>query len=530
MTAPTPNLPEIPTSIPAPSGEGADCPITGIFTEQEVEDDAGLYSDDGLPHIFYDPSTKDFLIPDSQKGYVRVPKETVNTLLSELGYSPKEFAKVKMAIQMSHNVDYFGPLAGYEAGFYKEFRALIRDSPTFVQPCAGPWPLLKEVLENLLGPVQLPYLFGWLRVSIEMYRTKIPLPGQALVVCGPAGAGKNLLRYLISVMLGGPNRVKHPYQFMTGKTPFNGDLFAGETLAIEDESESRDIRARLAFGANIKMIVANEDQRFHRKYGEPITLRPLWRLIVSLNDDPERIMVLPPMGEDIEDKIMLFRAERHPMPMPTNTPEQRAAFRMALVAELPAFVDFLLGWEIPDNMVSPRYGVRHYHHPVLLTSLACTSPERHMLEMIDETLFAPGRYHGAWDGRAVELARELKDRGNPCSREAEKLLAHVNSCGTYLGRLERIEPERFSQRSVNGYTYWTIQPPPQDRAGGIPSGNSGGPLPSSKSSLTAQQRAHIDKVIEAGAKRKERLSSPSVGERKPVLPGLTGELRAAGWI
>jgi DNA helicase TIP49 (TBP-interacting protein) len=127
-------------------------------------------------------------------------------------------------------------------------------------------------------------------VALEMFRTRIWQAGQVVALCGPVGAGKTLLRLIITEMLGG--RVAFPHSFMTGRTAFSGDLFGAETLAIEDQQESIDIRARRHFGAAIKDLAVNRDQRCERKHCDALTLVPLRRVIVTMNDDAERIQVL----------------------------------------------------------------------------------------------------------------------------------------------------------------------------------------------------------------------------------------------
>ena len=419
------------------------------------------------PPIYYVPSApKDYFIPNAAGGYVRVRKSTVENLLIAGGFSNKtpqggisEVDEMLIRIQTEHAVEYVGSLAGYQAGYYPEIQSLIISSPVLVEPVAGTWPILNQLMDNLFGEEQLPYVFGWLKTARTQYRDRTWVSGQAFVLCGPAGAGKNLFRLIVSVMFGGEKRVGHPYQFMTGGTTFNSDMFAGEILAIEDESESRKRDARIKFGSAIKQIVANKDHRHHRKYEEAVHVSPLWRLIVSLNDNPERIAVLPPMDEDIEDKIMLFKVRKHPMPMPTSTAQEQAAFKAALIAELPAFVHFLENWEIPEELKSSRFGVKHYHHPELIWDLDQTTPEFKLLEMIDEALFDTPLYCKDWEGKSEELARLLKQKESPCGFEARKLLEYPGRCGTYLGRLEKKHPTRISFRTVNGHRIWTIRIP-----------------------------------------------------------------------
>ena len=47
---------------------------------------------------------------------------------------------------------------------------------------------------------------------------------------------------------------------------------------------------------------------------------------LSLNDDPERLQVLPPLDIDVRDKIIVLKVIKARMPMPTGSPELDARF------------------------------------------------------------------------------------------------------------------------------------------------------------------------------------------------------------
>ena len=38
-----------------------------------------------------------------------------------------------------------------------------------------------------------------------------------------------------------------------------------------------------------------------------ITIRPVWRVMICTTDNPENLLVLPPIGNDIADKITLLK-------------------------------------------------------------------------------------------------------------------------------------------------------------------------------------------------------------------------------
>ncbi len=414
-----------------------------------------------LPQVYYDGSS--YYVPDNSGGWVTVDRQSLAQYLISLGFDPKkgddepqsQINAVIVRIQTEHNVDYCGPVAGYPAGLHRMngHKILVTSSPSFIAPQPGEFPLLLQILTNLLGAAQLPYFYGWLKTAIEMYRSRIWRPGQVLALCGPVGSGKGLLRLLITCLLGG--RVATPHSFMTGRTIFNSDMIGAETLAIEDQTESVDIRARRHFGAAIKNITVNRDQRCEGKGRDAVMVPPLWRLIVSMNDEAERVQVLPPLDGDIADKIMLFKVACHPMPMPTDTPEEWAAFEAALKAELPMLVRFLDGWEIPDQMRSSRYGVTHFHNRDIAAMLSSTAPETQLFEVIHEELFDNDAREDTWSGTAAQLEAILTDEGARFSSRTKKLLSYGNACGTYLGRLEK-QGAGVASKTVNGITVWTV--------------------------------------------------------------------------
>jgi hypothetical protein len=186
-----------------------------------------------------------------------------------------------------------------------------------------------------------------------------------------------------------------------------------------------------------------------------------------VNDEPEHLMVLPPFGSDsVSGKIMLLRAFHRPMPMPTNTDQEKTLFWNQLMSELPAFADFLMQYEIPDELKDSRCGVITYHNPELLAALGELQPEIRLLNIIDNTLFGipiNGVYRAygltQWEGPAIELQRRLTQREATHEYEARQLLNWSNACGTYLGRLAKQFPNRVSQRGLHGTTVWTILPP-----------------------------------------------------------------------
>jgi hypothetical protein len=422
--------------------------------------------------FYYDWNRTSFWLRNDVDAWMLVTVGDVRRRLKEAGYrsvklqgeNVSQVDSILTAIQHYRHIEYAGDLAGWNKGVHvlNQKRILVLESPKLLEPCKGEWSLLEEIITRMLGHQQIVYLFGWLKVALESLYANKWRSGQALVLCGPADSFKSRLQKLVTIMFGG--RCAKPYRYLSGATEFNADLVGSEHLVIEDEDPSSDIRARRAFGVRLKEITANEDQSCHAKFRTAITLAPFWRLSISLNAEPENVLILPPIDNSTEDKLILLKVDHHPMPMPTTTDSERVAFMEALKAELPALVWFLLhGWSIPPDYTSPRYGVTHFHHPEILEALNAMAPETRLLELIDLGLWASPLTPNPWIGTASELEQLLCAPNSPVQRDAQKLLTWQFACGTYLGRLKTKCPERVDFNRSNSSRQWTIHAPNNDQ-------------------------------------------------------------------
>ena len=368
-------------------------------------------------------------------------------------------------IQDHRDVGYAAPLAGRASGFYEHngARYLVTNSPHFIVPAKGKCPVLSDLLTNLFvrnepeyGERQLETLLGWLKGSVIALRAGKMKEAQALAMAGPPQSGKSLLQRLLTHLLGG--RECKPFLFMAGKTPFNAELFEAEHLTLEDEHMSRRLSDRLALGAAIKAMVANETHHCHRKRCTGITLRPFWRLTITLNDEPEALLVLPPLEEHVADKILLLRASRFPLPMRTETHDEREAFWQTLMGELPAFLHFLLHeYEPSAESRDSRYVVAGWHHPALAEALHGLSPAAALLGLVDS--LAPwGDAANEWEGTAEALRSQLLQKPATAT-DARRLLEWPQACGNYLATLARKTADRVCHHRTNALRLWIIKRP-----------------------------------------------------------------------
>jgi len=399
---------------------------------------------------FYDSGRKTFWLQNDRAEWMDVTETTLARLLRSKGVSDvvrdanglTGVEAQMLRLQLSHDVAFAGPLSGHASGPLEVCgqRILVTRGPRLVKPASGKWDTLETLLTTLLRDGQHEYVLAWLKCALESLEAGAPFrPGQMLCIAGPAGCGKSLLQSVITELLGG--RVAKPYRYMTGETAFNSELFGAEHLAIEDDSASTDIRARRHFGAALKNIVVNETQSFHAKGRAALTLAPFWRISVTLNDEPENLMILPPLDDSIRDKIFLLQASHATLDIHGDKPGSRAEYRQRLSRELPAFVRYLKRMHIPRDLRCARYGVKAWLHPELVESLAALAPETILRTLIDESGLLN---EGPWIGSASELERAL--RGGTTRAEAERLFCFNTACGVYLGRLASKEPKRFTQR------------------------------------------------------------------------------------
>lgn len=415
--------------------------------------------------------------------------------------------EVLMMIREERGLDeIFTALPGYPAGEHvlpgNEERVLVKTSPRFLEPKPGEWPLIAAIWDGLLGAEatlrQKDYMYAWLKVGAESVMLGTPgdwRPGHAIVLAGPKGSGKGFAQeFLVKPLFGG--RMADPTKMLFGLDEFNADSFAAELLVLaEVPMPSQKMNDRTAFGEKIKQVVANTLQRMRLMRTEPWTVYPFWRLLISLNDHPDKLRNLPLITDDIADKIIILHVARAAMPMPTRTLGERAAFRDAVAAEMPHFLHWLLNdFVIPEDLLkyengedATRFGFREFHHPIIKSALFEDTADAQFLALIDLAEFtgadfgkpkklwqlphgkynatkdADKGYGSVWHQGANVLQQLLTgetDYGCSVATMAKKMFAH-NSCARMLGRLEKDEQtmHRVEKGDVTAWRGWKIAHP-----------------------------------------------------------------------
>jgi len=493
---PAPDWPLSPDQLfeQASRGHIVDSTSHPFFVDESGEDSsAGVKSRDPKG-IYYDTHAGRYWFRLGDGYWIQQSCDDIRRLLTTYGISslrlkgnPSDCDREIQRVVEQQHVDYAGALAGHRAGFYDQCgrRILVTSSPKIISPVKGEWPTIRTILTGLLGEIQLPFFLAWLKVAYESLSSGRLRTGQTVALVGPRDSGKSVVQnYIVTPILGG--RVAKPYGFLIGRTNFNSEIFAAEHLMIEDESAAVDIKSRRTFGTALKDIAANEVQPFYKKHYESASFRPFWRCSLSVNEEPENLIILPPLDESLTDKIFLFKCfltnyakatddgsttPHQPMPMPAELPEDRQKFISTISDELPAFCQALLEWKIPDEIRATRFGVRAFHHPDLLAALSEMSPERRLLELI-EACFPHGRH--SWSATAHDIESRLRDGR---TKDLERISHSAQSVGNYLARLQRQFPTRVSSRVVHGRLVWTILRYPPDTPPDTPPDSTPDPTP-----------------------------------------------------
>lgn len=425
----------------------------------------------GSPSAFYHPSQKSFVFCAALAGgghsWVDLPRERYKAHLAAQGFSSRHAESLICWSEINQRIQYFGPVAGRMPGYYEDngSKIVVDRGPRLLEPCPGDWSTLRALIEGLFGgdekwgAEQLTTYHGWVKSSVEALRGGLKQSQQVMVICGPSDCGKSLLQHLMTHFLGGRSAKAHRY--FSGATTFNGDMLGAEHLIIEDDYMPSDMKSRLALGAQFKQFaVGTEAVSFNAKFQQAVNLRAFFRISVTTNDEPENLMVLPPLNGDVGDKIILLKAQRFALPMPTSTAEEKAAFWDRLYSEIPHYLWWLINeFQLPETHTDRRYGVATWHHPEVAGQLEDLAPEEALWFLIERHFFENTGSAEPVRDTANNIRTLLLSSGDDfVRRQAEKLIPFAHQMSTYLKRLAKRPGGRVSTARSSTARLWKICP------------------------------------------------------------------------
>ncbi len=452
---------------PADDGRNGGTPPGAPFDPSAALDELGLFWLNGSSSYFLRREE------NGRARFIEMGPAEIRRKLKRRGYRSKpdsEKGEVISAIDgildaatESRPVDFAVSIGGMTAGVYElpGGRVIVRESPRLIEPKEGDFSTIEAFFAALLGSEGTIRFCCWLKMGLEALYAGQRRPGQALIIIGPPDTGKSRLQHqIITPILAG--RSADPKSFFFGRTDFNAELVGAEHLLIEEVPSSSRHEERTFFGERIKEIVANDTARLHKKNRDAVTVSPFWRLSISLNDNPEKLRCLPPLTDDLAEKIIMLKAQQAPefWQRFAGTPDPRLAFRAAIDAEMPAFAHYLLSMPVPPHMKGRRYGVQSFIPEDVAQSLFESEPEHHLLLLIDKVIFGPDRLEGGpWEGDAEDLKQALCAETSSGRASANRLLsAYPTACGVYLARLASKYPDRIQKHRTAASRNWVIQP------------------------------------------------------------------------
>jgi hypothetical protein len=333
------------------------------------------------------------------------------------GATQSDAARVLDHIQQTNRVQGAAPLINYPKGVVNTVSGRILNiadlSP--VQPVNGPtgdpekdFPWLWAFLNGFFPrPELLPleHFLAWLQRSYQIVLQHKRFMGQNIFLCGPRNNGKTLLCLRIVAPLMG-NKVSNPMDYLSGSTNFNSELFSAALLAVNDEDAPSSEASRSRMLAKLKGMSVNPSHRYHAKFATPVTVDWTGRILITLNDDPSSVAMLPEVSANTRDKLMFFASQPYAGKFPPQ--EELEAI---LDKELPYFAHHLLEYKPPQEVLSDtRMGVASYFDPRILELGHQQTFSSNLGELIGLWIRVDAYWGNqtSWEGSPTELLSALQ--------------------------------------------------------------------------------------------------------------------------
>ena len=346
--------------------------------------------------------------------------------------------------EIDGSVQWYGSIAGHKIGIINDSSGLpilITSEPVQPEPIAGAFPILDKIInEAFPNDTALEVFMGWLSSRYKSVAAAKHVPAPMLVLAGEINSGKSLLAWIVSEMLGG--RTANPWKSWAGDSLWNDDLVGAELLLMDDCAGNPDIRARRAFGAAFKEAMYPHIVQLRKRNVSAVSVRPVWSVLVCCNDTPEALNVIPPLDPDVADKIALLHVRKVNVPVDTSTAYGLQQFQQMLKAEMSAFAQVLVDWQVPAELRDSRSGIVAWRDPDLLGKVDATSPEKALLELLRIATDTTGNRYDIWndlpcDLTAIEIQARLLQSSSVVKTQAQQLLSYSSACGIYLQKLSR---------------------------------------------------------------------------------------------
>jgi len=303
------------------------------------------------------------------------------------------------------------------------------------------------------GPRPRDHFLLWLQHFYKSARDnrKGSDPGMAIIIIGKANTAKTFFsqRMLPMIMAGLSGEAGDVTSWMQGKDAFNKELFEKTVWSMDDPPTLKTAAQHTEFSESIKRIVAGASVRCRGLYASAVNIPWKGRIILTANMDSDFVSALPNMDMSTKDKIMIFKVSSDYYP---NLGKNHEVNRQMLIDELPHFLDWLLAWTPPAEVLDNDFrfgGVVPYHSPEVMQKIENESPDAQLKEILNVYREAWSSDHpkdkSTWHGSATELLQELSKymdfhrlsnlKGVSMGRLLHKILRDPHNAATDYGIL-----------------------------------------------------------------------------------------------
>jgi|TARA_Y100000361_G_scaffold72282_1_gene63999 hypothetical protein len=296
------------------------------------------------------------------------------------------------------------------------------------------WPFLYKLMTHMFvdnPQSSLPSVFtfwAWHKRFYEAILNSRLDQGHTMVLCGPSKRGKTLLSTMVvAPSVGG---FADGSDYLSGQTKFNKEMGRTACWVIDDTTSASNRQEQMRLTEMLKRSTANPRMDLMPKYGDAISIPWAGRAMLSLNDDPNSMSVIPNLDSSNRDKIIAFRIN----PTPFDFPDKKT-LEDTIKKELPYYLAFLKGFKIPDEIKGDdRFGVKSFIDPTLSDAAYDSSTRARAAEILDmfsQELRATDPNKKEWRGTFYKLSQDVKTFVGSIEGRAEDLRRDV----TYIEEL-----------------------------------------------------------------------------------------------